>query len=79
MSTAIKINEYLNSFFKLKLQDADKELYNTIRDKGGRTYRRTERTGTRFFKKPCFLFCCWMFYMCFFKPLYAWHMNGIDY
>tara|TARA_B100001063_G_C16732404_1_gene540074 strand:- start:257 stop:1558 length:1302 start_codon:yes stop_codon:yes gene_type:complete len=32
MSTAIKINEYLNSFFKLKLQDADKELYNTIRD-----------------------------------------------
>ena len=32
MSTAIKINKYLNSFFNLKLQDADKELYNTIRD-----------------------------------------------
>ena len=32
MSTAIKLNKYLNSFFKLKLQDADKELYNSIRD-----------------------------------------------
>ena len=32
MSTAIKLNNFLNSFFKLKLQDADKELYNTIRD-----------------------------------------------
>ena len=32
MSTAIKINNYLNNFFKLNLQDADKELYNSIRD-----------------------------------------------
>ena len=32
MSTAIKLNNYLNSFFKLKLQEADIELYNTIRD-----------------------------------------------
>ena len=32
MSTAIKLNKYLNSFFKLKLQDVDKELYNSIRD-----------------------------------------------
>jgi glycine hydroxymethyltransferase len=32
MSTAIKINKYLNNFFKLNLQDADKELYNSIRD-----------------------------------------------
>jgi glycine hydroxymethyltransferase len=32
MSTAIKINNYLNNFFNLKLQDADKELYNSIRD-----------------------------------------------
>ena len=32
MSTAIKLNKYLNSFFKLKLQEADKELYNSIRD-----------------------------------------------
>jgi len=32
MSTAIKINSYLNNFFKMKLQDADKELYNSIRD-----------------------------------------------
>ena len=31
MSTAIKLNKYLNSFFKLKLQDVDKELYNSIR------------------------------------------------
>ena len=32
MSTAIKLNKYLNNFFKLKLQDADHELYNSIRD-----------------------------------------------
>jgi glycine hydroxymethyltransferase len=32
MSTAIKLNNYLNSFFKLKLQESDTELYNTIRD-----------------------------------------------
>ena len=32
MSTAIKLNKYLNNFFKLKLQDADNELYNSIRD-----------------------------------------------
>ena len=30
MSTAIKINKYLNNFFKLNLQEADKELYNSI-------------------------------------------------
>ena len=32
MSTAIKLNKYLNSFFKLKLQEADPKLYNSIRD-----------------------------------------------
>jgi glycine hydroxymethyltransferase len=32
MSTAIKLDKYLNNFFKLKLQDADLELYNSIRD-----------------------------------------------
>ena len=32
MSTAIKLNKYLNNFFKVKLQDSDKELYNSIRD-----------------------------------------------
>ena len=33
MSSVIKLDKYLNSFFKLKLQDADKELYsNSIRD-----------------------------------------------
>ena len=32
MSTAIKLNKYLNNFFKLKLQDVDKELYNSIRN-----------------------------------------------
>ena len=30
--SVIKIDKYLNSFFKLKLQDADKELYNSIRN-----------------------------------------------
>ena len=32
MSTAIKLNKYLNSFFTSKLSDVDKELYNSIRD-----------------------------------------------
>jgi glycine hydroxymethyltransferase len=32
MSTAIKLNKYLNSFFKLKLQETDIELYNSIRE-----------------------------------------------
>ena len=30
--SVIKLDKYLNSFFKLKLQEADKELYNSIRD-----------------------------------------------
>ena len=30
--SVIKLDKYLNSFFKLKLQDADAELYNSIRD-----------------------------------------------
>ena len=32
MSTAIKINNYLNSFFKMSLKDSDKELFNSIKD-----------------------------------------------
>ena len=30
--SVVKLDKYLNSFFKLKLQDADKELYDSIRD-----------------------------------------------
>ena len=30
--SVVKLNNYLNSFFKLKLQEADKELYNSIKD-----------------------------------------------
>jgi len=36
MSTAIKLNKYLNNFFKLNLQDADKELYKSITDEFSR-------------------------------------------
>ena len=32
MSIAIKLNKYLNSFFKLNLKDADRELYNSIEE-----------------------------------------------
>ena len=42
MSTAIKLNKYLNSFFKLKLQDADIELYNSIRDEFSRQQNHIE-------------------------------------
>ena len=30
MSIAFKLNKYLNSFFKLNLKEADKELYDSI-------------------------------------------------
>ena len=30
MSIAFKLNKYLNSFFKLDLKNADRELYNSI-------------------------------------------------
>jgi glycine hydroxymethyltransferase len=42
MSTAIKFNKFLNSFFKLKLQDADPDLYNTIRDEFSRQQNQIE-------------------------------------
>ena len=32
MSIAFKLNKYLNSFFKLDLKSADKELYNSIEE-----------------------------------------------
>ena len=30
--SVVKLDKYLNSFFKLNLQDADKELYDSIKD-----------------------------------------------
>ena len=42
MSIAIKLNKYLNSFFKLKLQEADKELYNSIKDEFARQQNHVE-------------------------------------
>ena len=42
MSTAIKINKYLNSFFKLNLQEADKELYDSIKDEFTRQQNHAE-------------------------------------
>jgi glycine hydroxymethyltransferase len=32
MSTAFKINNYLNSFFKMSLEEADKDLFNSIKN-----------------------------------------------
>jgi glycine hydroxymethyltransferase len=32
MSTAIKINDYLSDFFKMNLEEVDKELFNSIKD-----------------------------------------------
>jgi glycine hydroxymethyltransferase len=42
MSTAIKLNKYLNNFFKLNLQDADKELYKSISDEFSRQQNHIE-------------------------------------
>ena len=36
MSIAVKLNKYLNSFFKLDLKEADKELYNSIKEEFSR-------------------------------------------
>ena len=32
MSTAIKVNSFLNNFFKSSLKDSDKELYQSVKD-----------------------------------------------
>ena len=32
MSTAIKINKFLNNFFKSSLKDSDKELYDSVKN-----------------------------------------------
>jgi glycine hydroxymethyltransferase len=42
MSTAIKLNKYLNNFFKLNLHDADKELYQSISDEFARQQNHIE-------------------------------------
>jgi len=42
MSTAIKFNKFLNGFFKLKLQEVDVELYNSIRDESSRQQNHIE-------------------------------------
>jgi|TARA_Y100000389_G_scaffold176657_1_gene188335 glycine hydroxymethyltransferase len=42
MSTAIKFNKFLNSFFKLKLQDVDKEIHNSIEDEFSRQQNHIE-------------------------------------
>ena len=40
--SVIKLDKYLNSFFKLSLQDADNELYNSIRDEFSRQQNHIE-------------------------------------
>ena len=40
--SVIKLDKYLNSFFTLKLQEADKELYNSIRDEFSRQQNHIE-------------------------------------
>ena len=42
MSTAIKINNYLNGFFKMSLEEADKELFNSIKDEFSRQQNHIE-------------------------------------
>ncbi len=40
--SVIKLDKYLNSFFKRNLQEADKELYNSIRDEFNRQQNHIE-------------------------------------
>ena len=39
MSTAIKINNFLNNFFKMNLEDSDKELFTSIKDEFASNFR----------------------------------------
>ena len=51
--SVIKIDKYLNSFFKLKLQDADKELYDSINKEFSRQHNNANiiALGARLTKK----------------------------
>ena len=42
MSIAVKLNKYLNSFFKLDLKEADKELYDSIKSEFSRQQNHIE-------------------------------------
>ena len=42
MSIAVKLIKYLNSFFKLNLKDADKELYKSIEEEFSRQQNHIE-------------------------------------
>tara|TARA_B100000497_G_scaffold126095_1_gene164066 strand:- start:194 stop:1495 length:1302 start_codon:yes stop_codon:yes gene_type:complete len=42
MSTAIKINNFLNNFFKMNLEDSDKELFTSIKDEFARQQNHIE-------------------------------------
>ena len=42
MSIALKLNKYLNSFFKLDLKEADKELYKSIQEEFSRQQNHIE-------------------------------------
>ena len=53
MSIAVKLNKYLNSFFKLNLRDVDKELYKSIEDEFSRQHNNANiiALGARLTKK----------------------------
>ncbi len=42
MSIALKLNKYLNSFFKLNLKEADKELFKSIQEEFSRQQNHIE-------------------------------------
>ena len=42
MSIALKLNKYLNSFFKLDLKEADKELFESIQEEFSRQQNHIE-------------------------------------
>ena len=42
MSTAIKINKFLNNFFKSSLKDSDNELYLSVKDEFARQQNHIE-------------------------------------
>ena len=54
MSIAIKLNKYLNTFFKLDLKNADKELYKSIEEEFYRQQNHIELIASENIVKSCF-------------------------
>ena len=52
MSTVIKVNKFLNNFFKSSLKDSDKELYESVKNEFTRQQNHIELIASENILKP---------------------------